>query len=461
MKKIFSVIVCWLLATTLFSQDIKGDWYGTIKLPGGTLRLVLHISPTDTGYSSTLDSPDQLVNGIPVAVTHFSEQQLYLDLPTIGASYKAQWKANGFTGSFSQGGKDLPLHLSRQPARKPQEPIPPFPYPTEEVHFRNVAAGIELAGTLSLPAASGKFPVAVMITGSGPQNRDEELLGHKPFLVIADYLTRNGIAVLRFDDRGVGKSTGHFASATSADFASDVKAAVAFLRTRKEIDRKKIGLIGHSEGGMIAPMVAADEKDIRFTVLLAGPGIPGSQLLLLQQKLIMEAADTPASIVKVQQERNAKYIDMVVHADHLDSLRPVLALQMAKDFTANAKATDRPDSSVLKMTEKQAADFATPWMQYFLRYNPAPTLEKVTSAVLAVNGSKDLQVPAKPNLDGIKTALEKGGNKNFTTKEYPGLNHLFQTCKTGLPAEYAAIEQTFSPEVLADIAKWIQEKTKQ
>ncbi|MFT4022433.1 MAG: alpha/beta fold hydrolase [Flavihumibacter sp.] len=462
MKNILLLLFCCSFLYSLRAQNIQGDWYGLLKLPGNSLHLVLHITQTDTGYSSTLDSPDQDVKGIAASQTSFGNQQLFINLPSISARYKGQWETNRITGHFTQGGFDRPLVFLREPIddRKPQEPRPPFPYRSEDISFPNAAAGIELAGTLTLPEQPGKYPAVVLITGSGPQNRNEELASHKPFWVIADYLTRQGIAVLRFDDRGVGKSTGHFATAVSTDFAADVKAAVAYLQSRKEIDQKKIGLIGHSEGGMIAPMVAAGSKNIRFIILLAGPGIPGDKLLLLQQRLILEAGGTPASIVKVQQERNAKYIDMVMRAGNLDSLKPALAEVMAKDFTANAKTNDRPDSTLMKMMLQQAATFATPWMQYFLRYDPAPALQRVRCAVLALNGGKDLQVPPDPNLAAIRTALEKAGNKNFTIKEYPNLNHLFQESKTGLPAEYAAIDQTFSPQVMEDMAVWILAKTK-
>jgi hypothetical protein len=308
---------------------------------------------------------------------------------------------------------------------------------------------------LTLPAKVGIFPVVVLISGSGPQNRDEELLGHKPFLVLSDYLTRNGIAVLRYDDRGVAKSEGDFKTATSLDFASDAEAAVSYLKTRKEIDKKKIGLIGHSEGGIIAPMVASKSKDISFIVLLAGTGIPGNQILLLQQELIGKASGASESDLYKSHEINSAIFDIVIKSNNTDTLRNELTgflMQKLKESANSQKPEGISDSDFVK---SQVDQISTPWMQYFIKYDPAPTLERVKCRVLALNGEKDLQVPANENLPAIKSDLLKSGNKNVTTKEFPNLNHLFQECKTGLPAEYAQIEQTISPVVLVEIVKWI------
>lgn len=338
---------------------------------------------------------------------------------------------------------------------RPQEPKTPYPYVSEEVTFRNMEANITLSGTLTLPAKEGNYPAVILITGSGPQNRDEEVAGHKPFLVISDHLTRNGIAVLRYDDRGFGRSTGDFKSATSLDFASDVESAISYLKTRPEINKGKIGLVGHSEGGMIAPIVASKSPDVNFIVLLAAPGIKGTELLPMQSALIGRAMGLSEPEIQKSLKLNAVVYDMIVKSDNLVTLKA--------DLTSFSKEhmKDMPDKMVPpNMTKEQFVSanidaLSTPWWQYILRYEPAEVLEKVTCAVLALNGEKDLQVPPKENLAAINNALKKGGNQKVTIKELPDTNHFFQECETGSPAEYAKIEQTFSPVALTAMSTWI------
>ncbi|HXB09339.1 MAG TPA: alpha/beta fold hydrolase, partial [Puia sp.] len=357
----------------------------------------------------------------------------------------------------------LPLDMRRggvaaKPVR-PQEPVKPYPYIEEEVTIENKGAGVVLAGTLTIPPGKGSFPVVVLITGSGPQNRDEEILGHKPFLVIADALTRHGIAVLRYDDRGVAKSTGKFSGATTADFATDVEAAVAWLRTRKDINPHRIGLIGHSEGGLIAPMVAARDKNIRFIVLLAGPGLRGEEVILSQQQLIAQAAGGWNKEAQDMLELNRGAMDIVVRDSlrlaHRDSIRQQLRAYFAQK--AGQYPVRYQDSTVARQAIAQLSD---PWMEYFLAYDPVPVLERVHCAVLAMNGAKDVQVAPEENLVAIGRALEKGGNKHFEVKEFPDLNHLFQECKTGSPAEYGTIGQTFSPAALEYLTNWVAKQGK-
>jgi hypothetical protein len=350
--------------------------------------------------------------------------------------------------------------IEKEVVKRPQEPLKPYIYYSEEVTFQNKSANISLAGTLTLPSKDGNFPVVILISGSGPQNRDEELMGHKPFLVISDYLTKNGIAVLRYDDRGVGQSTGDFKTATSADFATDVQSAVAYLKTRKEINKKKIGLVGHSEGGIIAPMVAAKSKDVSFIVLLAGTGIPGDQLLLLQQELISKASGVSDSDIKKSIEMNTKIFEIVVKSNDTKKLK-LDVTNLINDTLKNDKNAKIPEGEMqVDYIKNQVDQMTSPWMQYFIKYNPAIVLEQVKCPVLAINGEKDLQVPPKENLMAIKNALLKGGNKNVKTKEFPNLNHLFQESKSGSPDEYATIEQTFSPVALEEVMNWIKIQTK-
>jgi fermentation-respiration switch protein FrsA (DUF1100 family) len=335
---------------------------------------------------------------------------------------------------------------------RPQEPQKPFPYYTEEIIFENKIDKNVLAGTLSLPQKEGHFPAVILISGSGPNNRDGEHSGHKPFLVLADYLTKKGIAVLRFDKRGIAQSTGNYKSATTMDFARDVQAGVNYLKVRKEIEKSKIGLMGHSEGGEIAPIVAGNSKDIDFIVLLAGPGIRGDKLILLQKEKIERQMGVSEIEIQKGQEIYKGAYDIIISSSDTD---------------ANLKTKINSYFKIQygeKMNEEQIIELTnqvtSPWFVYFLKFDPSPVLEKVKCPVLAINGVKDLQVPADVNIDAIKKALVKGGNKKVTTKIEPNLNHLFQECKTGSPGEYATIEQTFSLIALEEISKWILDQVK-
>src|SRR5690606_19372254 len=287
MNKLFTTFLFVLFSFTLAAQsELVGQWHGTLEIQGIKLRVVINVEETENGYKTTMDSPDQGAKGIPVAVTVFENPNVKFAIPGV-LEYTGELKGNTIVGTFKQSGMSLLLNLTKNTSgedliKRPQEPKEPFPYYAENITFKNEKAAITLSGTLTLPNQTGNFPAVVLISGSGPQNRNSEILGHKPFLIWADYLTRNGIAVLRFDERGVGESEGNFTTATSNDFATDVQSAVEFLKTRKEINKKQIGLIGHSEGGIVAPMVAAlNPKDINFIVLLAGTGVQGDELLLL------------------------------------------------------------------------------------------------------------------------------------------------------------------------------------
>lgn len=444
-----------------FGQDITGTWNGVLKVQGMQLRIVFHIDKANNGYKSTMDSPDQGAKGIPVNNTMLADNTVSLSITMAGIDYSGVLEGNNIKGTFKQGGMEIPLELTRgvvekEPVKRSQDPKQPYPYHSEEVKFRNEGANITLAGTLTLPEKEGVFPVVVLISGSGPQNRNEEVFNHRPFLVLSDHLTRNGIAVLRFDDRGVGESEGDFSKATSADFAMDVMSAVAYLETRKEINKKKIGLIGHSEGGLIAPMVATQSKDIGFIVLLAGPGIRGDKLLYEQSRLIATASGIPDDLIERTSKTNSTIYELIVKSTDNEKLKVDLKM-LLESIPAEDFGGTKPNEEMLNA---QIAQMTSPWMTFFLKYDPAPTLEKVKCAVLAVNGEKDLQVPSKMNLKAIEQALKKGGNKSVTTIELPGLNHIFQECSTGSPSEYALIEQTFSPSALNEITQWIANQTK-
>lgn len=469
MKVITVLMVCLGLGYMSSAQSPVGDWEGTLEAPGMKLKIVFHVTADGDGYSSTMDSPDQGAMGLATSSTTFADGKLTITAAQLGMTYEGALDSDGanMKGVFKQGPATLPLNLTKATGapvklERPQEPTKPYPYKEEEVKYDNAKAeGVTLAGTLTLPSSNGPHPAVVLISGSGPQNRDEELLGHKPFLVLADHLTRQGIAVLRYDDRGVAESTGDFGTATSADFATDAEAAVAYLKTRDDIDASKIGLMGHSEGGLIAPMVAAQSKDIAFMVLLAGPGVSGTEILLLQQELIAKASMVPDNVVALNRKLNKKTFELL--GQHEDDL-PKAKEEIKKYMEEEKERLSDTDKAVLEASmgqfDQTFQQISSPWFRFFLKYDPASSLEKVSCPVLAINGSKDLQVDAEQNLPAIEKALQKGGNKNYEIKSLPNLNHLFQASETGSPTEYAKLTETFSPTALNTISNWLQVQLK-
>lgn len=339
-------------------------------------------------------------------------------------------------------------------AQRPQEPRPPYPYYSEDITFYNSQAEIRLAGTLTRPSPKGIYPAVVLITGSGPQDRNEEVnLGHKPFLVIADHLTKKGIAVLRFDDRGTYKSAGNFQQASSLDFCDDVESAVAYLKTRKDIDSNKIGLIGHSEGATIASIVASRAGNTAFIVLLAGPGLRGDTLMLVQGETMRKSVGMSQEYIQKTLKQGSGLYKIVVKSKDPKTLKT--------ELTKYASGLDifegeiPSDMTREQFIAQQVDMISSPWWQFFLKHDPSATFQKVSCPVLALNGGKDWQVAPKDNLAAIAASLYKGGNRNVTIKELPNLNHFFQECETGSPKEYATIDQTFSPSALTEISGWI------
>ena len=408
-----------------------------------------------------MDSPDQMVFGIPTDETIVDQNNITIALKNMMIVYKGVLIDSKINGTFSQGGMDFPLVLThqkiekQQPIIRPQDPKKPYPYLSKEVTFINKKANnIKLVGTLTLPKNVEKPMVAILISGSGPQNRNEELLGHKPFLILSDYLTKNGIAVLRYDDRGVAASEGSQKEATSADFATDVEAAIEYLKTRNDIDTKKIGLIGHSEGGFIAPMVASRNKDVAFIVLLAGTGVDGATVLRTQTNKAFELAGMTKEHIAYNDQLSKDIYDIIKKEKDVEKLKIKINryLHKTKEESPKTIANGLTDKAI----EQQVKTLSSSWMRYFIKTDPKQFLAKVTCPVLALNGSKDFQVIADLNLNGIKQSLSQ--NKEVTTLKIDGLNHLFQTCKTGVFSEYAEIEETFSPIALKIITNWINKR---
>lgn len=470
MKSLFYLLIGLFFSMSINAQekDLSGVWSGKLELPNTMkLTVVINISMNSDGtFTSTLDSPDQGAKGIPTESTTVVGDSVTISIPAIKGTFKGKiiFEDMKIEGKWSQGGMNLDLIVSKvdkvEEVRRPQEPKEPFPYNAEEVLFENEKDNVTLAGTLTYPKEGNNFPAVVLISGSGGQNRNEELLGHKPFLVIADYLTRNGIAVLRFDDRGIAESTGNHESATSEDFAKDVLAAVEFLKERKEIDKSKIGLIGHSEGGLIAPMIAVNSNDVAFIILMAGPGIPGDSIIILQSELIERAEGSSEDEIQKSLAAQRKIYSAIKQINDNEKLNESLNKIFADEISkmTEEEKSKLGDPEVYKNTQMKILTSA--WFKNFIKYNPIPTLEKVKCPVLAINGENDLQVPPKENLSAIETALKKAGNKNFETKLLPGLNHLFQTSSTGKVSEYGQIEETISPIALETILNWIKKVTK-
>ena len=413
MKKIALCLILAAVSTAAFAQEttaLLGTWTGKLDLGAAKLTLVLHLEQADGLVKVTMDSPDQGAKGIPGKKVFLSDDSLAVSVESINASYGGRLKGDSLDGTFKQNGFSLPLVLKRgaeEALKRPQTPQPPLPYVTEEVTFRNEHDGATLAGTLTWPvgydrSAKRKPVAALFVTGSGQENRDEEIYDHKPFFVIADYLARHGIATLRYDDRATGASKGgDVRNATSEDFARDAAAGLDYLRNRKAFG--KVGIIGHSEGGLIGFLLGAQGKT-DFLVSLAGPGVKGDTLSATQANRLVEMAGGTGTMT-------------------VDSIRKMEQFQKVR------------------------------WYQWFLDYDPSADIAATRCPVFALNGDRDCQVVASQNLTAIRRLLPK--TKGNLTKEYPGLNHLFQHCTTGLVTEYRLIEETIAPEVLSDMAEWI------
>ena len=463
MKRSLCFLLGIFLSQLVQAQQVEGDWYGLLNVGAGTqMEIVFHIKKTDKGYSSLMDSPDQKAKDIPVANTSFENNLLKLDMSNFKIEYSGKLIENSkIVGTFTQNGKSIPMNLThdrqkKKSASRPQNPTEPYPYVSEKVNIPNPATNGKLAGILTLPSKEGSFPVVVLISGSGPQNHDEEIMGHKPFLVLSDFLTRQGFAVLRYDDRGVAGSDGDFAKATSRDFANDVKTVVAYLKTRKDINAKKIGLLGHSEGGAIAPLIASELKDIAFLVLMAGTGISGGDLLLAQQQEVGKVYGQSADDLKHTKEFFTGAFAIITEKLYPESKKTKLTAYVKQAIKTNPKFAIPKDMTETDFVNSQVNQLLTPWMEYFINYNPATALQKVTCPVLALNGDKDVQVPADMNLSAIEAALKKAGNTQYVVKKMANMNHLFQECKTGSPEEYEATAQTISPLALDEIGNWLK-----
>ncbi len=452
-------------------RALLGNWGGTLQAGAVPLRVVYKVVEAPCGQVLiTMDSPDQGQMDLPVTGFRATADSVVLEHAYLGAVFRgvlAQDRQR-IGGVWTQGPSTLPLALERSDSafvlRRPQHPEPPFPYDEEEVTYRNEEAGLAFAGTLTLPRGAGPFPAVLLITGSGAQNRDEELMGHRPFLVIADHLTRRGIAVLRVDDRGVGGSEGVLLESTIADNAGDALAAVAFLKRHPRIDAARIGLVGHSEGGWVAPLAAARSPDVRFIVTLAGPAVSGAELLRQQDSAMAAAAGRSMEDIRGAREESSRIFAVVKREPDADAARREIRERLRAHFDSLPPAArqavvdelgENPDSALV--AQLQVA--LTPWFRHLLTYDPRPHFRQIRIPILALYGDLDVQVPAALNAAELERVLRASNHPDFTVNVFPGLNHLFQHAQTGLIDEYGTIEETFAPEALEMMAEWIARKT--
>ena len=470
MKQISIFIISVFFSLFTHAQrSIDGAWEGKLNTGTFSLRVVFHLKKDATGgFSGTMDSPDQGAKDIALTKAEVRNDSLFMEVGAVGGKAVGRLVNDStFNGQWSQGPASLPLEMKKvlRPTtlNRPQTPKPPFAYQSEDVSYHNRDKSIQYGATITIPLKkAGPLPAIILITGSGQQNRDEELFGHKPFAVLADYLTRQGYIVLRVDDRGVGKTTGKADSATSKDFAADVIAGLDYLKSRDEVDRARTGMLGHSEGGMIAQIVAAERADIAFVISLAGPGQKINDLMQDQGRAVMQSSGVSKEAVDATSAFTGQMIPAVLSAAS-DSA----AKRVAKEiFTAWSNQT--PKEVVQATTgitnDKDLYDmvdvYRSPWMMYFFNYDPDPFIRKMKGKVLVLNGEKDIQVAAKPNLDGWRASLEKSGVKKYDIIELKGLNHLFQRCKTCTIQEYAQLEETIAPEALEAISTWLATNVK-
>ena len=460
MKIFFFSLFFAFVTCSVSAQDLTGSWNGVLKVSGTQLGVTIKVISENNHLRASLDVPVQGVKDLKADSIWITDKNVTINFGLIKSVYAGKLLNDStLNGEWQQSGFKIPLDLKKGDSKiiapkRPQTPHPPFPYEAKEVVFESKKAGIKLSGTLTIPSGKGNFPAVILVSGSGPQNRDSEIFGHKPFAVIADYLGRNGIAVLRYDDRGIGKSEGDFSKATTYDFADDAAAGLDFLKLQKGIIPNKIGLIGHSEGGLIAPIVALRPVKPDFLVLLAAPAMEIDELMLEQARLISEANGSNPELLKLQLKTNSQVFTLIKKGSITDSVRRQVEGIFANQIRTIAQGS-LTEKDIKIQAEQITKTMTTPWFTGFMNLKPKEYLTKIKGPVLALNGSKDLQVPAKQNLEIINEILGKNPKGILTVQELPGLNHLFQTAKTGSVSEYGQIEETFSPEALKIIANWI------
>jgi len=476
--RFFTILLMFVCFTHSNAQNnFLGIWLGKLNI-GRDLRLVFHVKDAGDGkLSATMDSPDQSAKDIPCSGVTVIGDSIAIELNNIHGIFAGRLTDSvTITGTWTQSGHNFPLEMKKVnevpdvlPAprsARPQTPQPPFDYDVQDVVYTNKDSSIQYGATITSPKGKGPFPAVLLITGSGQENRDEEIMGHKPFAVIADYLTKNGYVVMRVDDRGVGKTTGNVDTATSADFAKDATVSFEYLKKLPQVNRKHMGLMGHSEGGMIAQMMAADRKDIDFVVFLAGPGVRTTILMEEQNASYMASLGIPQTAIDKYKPLYSNVAHDIIYSKDstqaYNALKQHIDLWVKQTDTASVLATTGIHDSISKEEFLDAAigTYTNRWYRYFLAYDPKPNLVQMNCKVLALNGDKDIQVISRSNLAGMRIGLAQSKSKVVLTKEMKGLNHLFQTCTKCTVEEYGELEETFSPTALALIVDWLDKNVK-
>lgn len=453
-------------ALCLGQKKFIGMWEGTLKAGVADVRMVFHISAGDKDTLKAVLEMVEQQSSVPAGEVELLGDTVKIKIKEAHAMYEGVL-VNDTTlqGAWKQIGVSIPMHLKKvdkitYPVR-PQTPVPPFSYKSEDIEYFNGDNSIKYAGTITIPPGKGPFPAAILITGSGQQNRDETMAGHQPFAVIADHLTKQGFVILRVDDRGIGGTTGDVKNATTADFAKDVMVGLDYLKKRPEVNAKKLGMIGHSEGGMIAAMVGAERKDIDFIIFLAAPGIKITELMVEQNQAVLAKSGMPSKYVTAYASLYRKLIETIVTSNTAQVRENLTAVvdkwRDTTDKTAVISTTRIFNSKTRDEFVNQFATLAeNAWFSYFFRFDPVPYLEKLSGKILALNGSQDVQVVSASNLAGIKEALKKSKAKTVDVIELPGMNHLFQTCKDCSLVEYGRLDETFSPIALQKMSEWLK-----
>lgn len=436
----------------VYAGTMEGDWQGQLKVNEVTsLKLVIHIQNISNQYFGTFDSPDQGGFGIKMDQVIVDGDRLQFFVNQVGLQYSGLLKSENIEGIFKQSSMEFPLVFSRyldaNPLQRPQTPQGPFPYQSEDVSFKGGSNEVDLKGTLTYPKDQKVKSAIVLVSGSGPQNRDEEIFGHKPFLVIADFFSRRGYAVLRYDDRGVGESTGDRKHATSYDYSLDAEAAVTYLQRRVDLKLSSIGIAGHSEGALIATMIGTRNSNLAFAILLGAPGVSGKDILLDQGRAISEASKIDPAIINLHENYNRKILDHIFKGEFDEKYLKAMIIKKYPNETEEVKS---------KLVEEEYLTYKSEWMRYFIKYDPGKDFQKMKIPVLAMIGENDLQVTPKLNIEHIQNNLQKSSKKNYELKVMPGLNHLFQSSQSGLPSEYGKIEETFSHKALESMLEFLQ-----
>lgn len=440
-------------------------WQGVLRAAGQEFEFQLRVFEEGDKTLALLDSFSESRMGLATEFLQ-DDDEFRFEVPISGGKFVGTLNEDNtqVDGKWFQRGGEYELKFDSVPVgetriaklSRPQTPNPPFPYDSTELKVENSDANLVLVGTLTTPPQDGPFPTVILVSGSGPQDRDETIVGHKPFLVLADHLTRAGFAVFRYDERGVGESTGTFEGATTEDFAADVEKIFEFLCDNPLVDTNNIGIIGHSEGGLVAPMIAARNRKVSFIVMMAGPGVTGERILLTQSREISEVEGVPRAALDL----NEQILGMVLEQVSIDPDDVLSMEKVIEEFKKTLSDEDREDFEIPESALEQFAQFQTPWFRFFIHYDPVPALKKVECDVLSIIGEKDLQVNCEMNQLAIESAFKESGNASYKIERLPGLNHLFQKSKTGSPSEYSRIEETLNPKFLEVLTSWLLERVK-